>query len=111
MVSSGPAMSGGTFANWLSLLCGGELKPWSKFAVVALVIAAAIALSAFLFIHECAYGGGMGARYQACDCRGIEWRLYDQTPADGPRKTMCLGRVRSTACYRFIGGPQIECPR
>ena len=53
----------------------------------------------------------MGARYRACDCRGIEWILYDRTPADGPRRTMCLGRVRTTTCYRFMGGPQIECPR
>jgi hypothetical protein len=77
--------------------------------MAALLILAVILLSAFLLIHECAYGGGMGARYKACDCGGVEWLLYDQTPADGPRKTICLGRVRSTACYRFIGGPQMEC--
>ncbi len=104
-------MSGSTFANWLTVLCGREMRPRPRFAVAALVIVASILLSAFLLIHECAYGGGMGARYQACDCRGVEWVLYDQTPADGPRKTMCLGIVRSTMCHRFIGGPQIECPR
>lgn len=82
----------------------------SKLAIAALGILAVILLSAFLFIHACAYGGGMGARYKVCDCGGIEWVLYDQTPADGPRKTMCLGMVRSTTCYRFTGGPQIECP-
>lgn len=104
-------MSGSTFANWLTVLLGREMKPRSKFAVAALVIVATIALSAFILIHECAYGGGMGARYQACDCRGIEWILYDHTPADGPRKSICLGIVRSTTCYRFMSGPQIECPR
>lgn len=104
-------MSGGTFANWLTVLCGRKMKPRSKFVVAALVILSAIALSAFLLIHECAYGGGMGARYKTCDCRGIEWILYDQTPVDGPRKTICLGMIRSTTCYRFMGGPQIECPR
>ncbi len=82
----------------------------SKLAFAALVIAMAILLPAFLLVHECAYGGGMGARYKACNCRGVEWVLYDQTPADGPRKTMCLGIVRSTTCYTFIGRPQIECP-
>ena len=81
-----------------------------KVAIAALGILAVILLSAFFLIHECAYGGGMGARYKACDCRGVEWVLYDQTPADGPRKTMCLGIVRSTTCHRFIGGPQIACP-
>ena len=82
----------------------------SKLSLAALGILAVILLSAFLLIHECAYGGGMGARYKACDCRGSEWVLYDQTPADGPRKTICLGIVRSTTCHSFIGGPQIECP-
>jgi hypothetical protein len=104
-------MSRGTFANWLPMLGGRGMEPRSKFAVAALVIVVAVLLAAFLLIHECASGGGMGARYQACDCRGIEWVLYDQTPADGPRKTICLGRIRSTTCYRFIGGPQVECPR
>jgi hypothetical protein len=82
----------------------------SKLAIAALGILAVVLLSAFLLIHECAYGGGMGAKYTACDCRGIEWVLYDQTPADGPRKTMCLGMVRSSTCYRSMGGPQIPCP-
>lgn len=82
----------------------------SKLAIAALIIVAVILLSAFLLIHECAYGGGMGARYKVCDCRGSEWLLYDQTPVDGPRKTMCLGIVRSTTCYRITGGPQITCP-
>jgi hypothetical protein len=81
----------------------------SKLAIAALGILAVILISALLLIHECAYGGGMGARYKACDCRGVEWVLYDQTAADGPRKTKCLGMVRSTTCHRFIGGPQTEC--
>src|SRR5574341_2667288 len=109
MVSREPVMSGGILANRLTRLRGWEMKRRPKLAVAALAIVAAIALLAFLLIHECAYGGGMGARYQACDCRGIEWILYDQTPADGPRKTICLGIVRSTTCYRFMSGPQIEC--
>lgn len=82
----------------------------SRRAIAALGILAVILLSVYLLIHECAYGGGMGARYKTCDCRGIEWVLYDQTPFDGPRKTICLGMVRSTRCYRSMGGPQIECP-
>ncbi len=65
----------------------------------------------FLLVRECAYGGGMGAAYKTCQCLGIEWELYDSRPADGPRKTICLGIVQSTTCYRFDGGPVIECPR
>ena len=64
-----------------------------------------------LLVNECAYGGGMGAAYKSCDCLGIEWELYDQTAADGPRKTLCIGIIRSRACYQYIGGPQVACDR
>jgi hypothetical protein len=87
------------------------MMPGSRVAIVLLGALAAVLLLAFLLVHECAYGGGMGAQYKACDCRGIEWLLYDRTPADGPRKTICLGRVRSTTCFRFMEGPEIACPR
>ena len=63
----------------------------------------------FLFSGECSYGGGMGAAYKSCDCLGIEWELYDQTAADGPRKTVCIGIIQSTKCYRDMGGPKVEC--
>ena len=63
----------------------------------------------FLLVNECAYGGGMAASYKDCDCLGYEWELYDQTPADGPRRTICLGVVRSVTCYRYMSGPVIDC--
>ncbi len=62
-----------------------------------------------LLINECEFAGGMGARQKQCECFGYEWELYDLTPADGPRKTLCLGLTRSTTCYQFIGGPPVEC--
>ena len=62
------------------------------------------------FVHECAYGAGMGAAYRTCDCAGIEWVLYDRTPADGPRRTLCLGIVESTTCYTNMGGLETDCP-
>jgi hypothetical protein len=68
-------------------------------------------VAGFLLVRECAYGGGMGAAYKTCECLGIEWELYDSRPADGPRKTICIGIVQSRTCYRFDGGPAIECPR
>ena len=58
-----------------------------------------------LWVNECAYSGGMGAAYKSCDCLGIEWELYDRTAADGPRKTLCIGIVRSRECYQTMGGP------
>ena len=73
-----------------------------------LVVLILVALG-FLLINECSYGAGMGATYKGCDCFGIEWELYDQTAADGPRKTVCIGIVQSTKCYRWIGGPRVEC--
>lgn len=75
-----------------------------------LLLLAVVAAGA-LMIHVCASGGGMGAAYATCDCLGIEWELYDRRPADGPRKTICLGIVRARTCYRFEGGPAVACPR
>ena len=62
-------------------------------------------------VNECAYGGGMGAAYKSCDCLGVEWELYDQTAADGPRKTLCIGIVRSRECYQYMDGPPMACDR
>ena len=53
----------------------------------------------------------MGAMDRTCRCVGVEWTLYDQRPADGPRKTLCVGLVRSRTCYRDTDGPVVECPR
>jgi len=75
------------------------------------LVVALYAGAGFWLVRECAYGGGMGAAYKTCECLGIEWELYDSRPADGPRKTICIGIVQSRTCYRFDGGPAIECPR
>jgi len=76
-----------------------------------LLVVALYAVAGFLLVRECTYGGGMGAAYKTCECLGIEWELYDSRPADGPRKTICIGIIQSTTCYRLEGGPVIECPR
>ena len=70
-----------------------------------------LAALGILLVNECDHGGGMGAAYQSCDCLGLEWELYDRTAADGPRKTLCIGIVRSRACYAYIGGPRVACDR
>jgi len=72
---------------------------------------AAILLGGWFVVHQCAYGGGMGAAYRTCHCLGVEWQLYDRRPADGPRSTICLGIMRSRTCYRLESGPEVECPR
>jgi hypothetical protein len=77
-------------------------------ATLLLTILFVLAL-ALRFLRECAYGGGIGAAYKSCDCLGIEWELYDHTAADGPRKTICIGIVRSIDCYQYMGGPPVEC--
>lgn len=83
----------------------------SKILRNLLLVVAFGVVAGLLFIRECAYGGGMGASYKTCNCLGIEWELYDARPVDGPRKTICFGLVQSTTCYRFDGGPVMECPR
>ena len=79
-----------------------------KIALPLLIVLLLIALG-LLFVNECFYWAGMGAAYKSCDCVGIERELYDQTAADGPRKTVCIGIVRSTQCYQYMDGPSIEC--
>jgi hypothetical protein len=76
-----------------------------------LVALAAAVLAALLLVRTCADGGNMGARDQTCECLGLEWLLHDGRPADGPRRTVCIGIVRSWTCYRMSGGPVVDCAR
>lgn len=78
---------------------------WKAVAVVAL-LTVGLGLAT---IRVCADGGAMAAAYRACECLGWEWTLYDQTAADGPRRTLCLGWVRSSTCYQFRTGPPVPC--
>ena len=63
----------------------------------------------WLLCQECAFGGGMAGWYQDCTCRGVEWVVSDQTAADGPRRTRCVGIVTARTCYRYRGGPEVAC--
>jgi hypothetical protein len=83
----------------------------AKKVVIFLFIVSILVTVGLLLVNECAYGGGMGAAYQSCDCLGFEWELYDRTAADGPRKTLCMGIVRFKECYQYMGGPTVECDR
>jgi len=60
-------------------------------------------------VRICADGGAMAGLYQTCECRGFEWQLYDQTAADGPRRTLCVGWVASRTCFQFRDGPIVPC--
>jgi hypothetical protein len=64
---------------------------------------------ALTMIRVCADGGAMAGAYRTCECRGFEWQVYDQTAADGPRRTVCLGWIRSWTCYQFRTGPRVAC--
>jgi len=78
--------------------------------LVAALLASLVLALGLLLIQVCADGGAMGSAYQTCECRGYEWQLYDRTPADGPRRTLCLGLLRSTTCHQFRVGPEVPCP-
>jgi hypothetical protein len=73
---------------------------------VGALLVAGIALT---MIRVCADGGAMAGAYRTCECRGFEWQVYDQTAADGPRRTVCLGWIRSWTCYQFRTGPRVAC--
>jgi hypothetical protein len=77
-------------------------RTWLIISTAGLAVAAAT-------IRICADGGAMASRYRSCECRGFEWVLYDRTPADGPRRTLCLGLVRSRTCHQFMNGPVVPC--
>ena len=69
--------------------------------VRTLVIVALLAFGLGLAtIRVCADGGAMAAAYRSCECRGLEWQLYDRSASDGPRRTLCVGWVRSWTCYK-----------
>ncbi len=86
----------------LSSAVGVALRLSASLAIVIVVLALAL-------IRRCADGGAMAGVYQSCDCRGFEWQQYDRTAADGPRRTFCLGLVRSRTCYQFRSGPETPC--
>jgi hypothetical protein len=77
---------------------------WLGASLVVLVIAARL-----LLYRECASGGAMASAYRTCSCRGVERIVLDQTAADGPRRTMCLGWVTARKCFQFRGGPEVAC--
>lgn len=74
-----------------------------------LLLAAGLLALGWFFIRVCADGGAMGSAYQTCECKGFEWQAYDRTAADGPRRTVCLGILRSRTCWRSRGGQQVPC--
>lgn len=77
--------------------------------VRALILVAALLTLGWLLIRVCADGGAMASTYRTCECSGIEWRVYDRTAADGPRRTVCLGIVRSRTCFQSMNGPETPC--
>lgn len=82
---------------------------WSRGMRIALALAVVVVAAGFVLVHPCASGGGMGATYRACKCRGIEWVTSDRTASDGPRRTTCLGWVTERSCYRTREGEEIPC--
>jgi len=77
--------------------------------ILALSLLFAGAIAWVLFYHECVSGGAMGGWYRDCTCHGIERVDFDNTAADGPIRTVCLGWVTARSCYRNRGGPEMPC--
>lgn len=68
-----------------------------------------LVVAGLVLVNTCAEGGAMAATYRTCQCRGIEWKVYDRTAVDGRKRSICFGIVESRTCYLFIGGPEITC--
>jgi len=77
---------------------------WIGIPLVAMLTGARL-----LLYQDCTSGGAMASVYRTCTCRGIEMVVVDQTAADGPRQTMCLGWVAARKCFRFREGPEVPC--
>lgn len=82
-----------------------QLTRRARLMLLVLLVAAG-----FAFIRVCADGGAMASAYRSCECRGLEWQVYDRTAADGPRRTLCIGYLRSRTCHQFRTGPVVACP-
>jgi len=80
------------------------MRWWAWLLALIVIVAAGYAL-----VNRCADGSAMGGRYRTCACRGIEWVQEDRTAADGPRRTLCLGLIAATTCYRSRGGEVVTC--
>lgn len=78
-------------------------------SILVVAMATTLAAAGVLLVRVCADGGAMAAAYQTCRCRGFEWELYDRTPADGPRRTVCFGFIDSRTCHQFRDGPIVPC--
>ncbi|MGH7526783.1 MAG: hypothetical protein ACREMX_08755 [Gemmatimonadales bacterium] len=76
---------------------------------LALLVTSGIVALGLALTRVCADGGAMAATYRTCECRGVEWQLYDATAADGPRRTLCFGLVWSRTCYQYRSGPTVPC--
>lgn len=81
----------------------------TKLVLTLAIIVFAVMTVMYLFQSECAFGGGMPGWYRDCTCNGIELLDYDQTEADGHRRTTCIGLVTARKCFQYQGGPIIEC--
>ena len=84
--------------------------PLTRRARFILILVMLLVACGLTFIRICADGGAMASAYRTCECRGLEWQVYDRTAADGPRRTLCFGNVRSRTCYQFRTGPVVDCP-
>jgi hypothetical protein len=82
----------------------------SRSVLLAAALVTGVVGLALVLIQVCADGGAMGSAYRTCECRGFEWQVYDRTPADGPRRTLCVGVLHSKTCHRFREGPVVSCP-
>ena len=80
-----------------------------RFVVCGLAGVGIAVVAALLLYRECAFGGGMPGWYRDCDCIGLERLDYDQTAADGKRRTVCIGLVASRTCYQYQDGPVVPC--
>lgn len=81
----------------------------AKKLVRPLLLIIILVVAGSMLVGQCSYFAGMGASLTDCDCLGHQLLLYDRTAADGPRKSICIGLIRSVECYQYVGGPPVEC--
>jgi hypothetical protein len=86
-----------------------EPNQLTRRARLMVILVALLVAGGFSFVRVCADGGAMASAYRTCECRGLEWPLYDRTAADGPRRTLCIGYLQSRTCYQFRTGPVVAC--
>lgn len=97
------------FAFYGDRIKGRNEKMKKKKVAILVVVTVTLILIAIVLIHSCdSLTGWAVGEQRSCDCKGIEWVLFDKLSVDGDRKSICIGFVESSECYEYENNERVE---